>query len=196
MATKKANKAKRKGGSKKKKHNTASAKSSSARKAAPKKNSPKKRSGKKHNSFRIKKNSFDFSGVNLTDLAAAGIAAISSSAIISVIADPTSYLGIGLGLGLTFAAAKFAPRSIKAAVVLGAGVVPAVNLINRVTNNAIGNTISSGIRKFVPAGLLGNGATAPPPADQGMGGMRRVPPPPYGSAWAYGPRPGNPSGRW
>ena len=164
MAKKKANATKTKGGSKKnKKHNSGSASRSSSKKA-----NPAKKHSKKHS--RGKRNPFDVAGVNLTELAAAGIAAISSQAIVSVITDPTSWLGIGIGIGLAVAAAKFSPKSVKSAVTVGAGVVPAVNLINRVTKNAIGNTITSTLRGFVPAGLLGDGAAA----GTGMAGPRRA----------------------
>lgn len=141
------------GGSKNKKYNPQAARASSK---AKKTNPTKKKPSKKYS----RKNPFDVAGLNLTELGAAALAAISSQAITSVITDPTSWLGIGIGIGLAALTHQVAPESVKSAATVGAGVVPAVNFINRLTNNAIGNTIRSTLQGVMPAGLLGSGNSA------------------------------------
>lgn len=159
---KRANAKKKKGGSKKhRKHNSASASASSS-KANPK--TRKKNSKKKH--YARRRNPFDVAGLNLMELGAAALAAIGSQATVTAITDPTSYLGIGIGLGLAVLAAKFVPRSVRGAAVLGAGVPPVVNVINRLTNNAIGTSITSNIQRFFPTAA---------PQNTNMSGMVRVP---------------------
>lgn len=170
MATKKKNATKKKGSKKRKKNSAAASGSSSRKSTAAKTNPPKKRNGKKH-AQRARRNPLDVKGVDFMQLGVAGLVAIGSQAVTSVFFNPQSALGIGMGIALTFGAAYIAPRQFKTGAVIGAGVVPIVNGINRLTGNKIGDTITSTLRGFIPAGLLGNGA--PQNTQNNMAGIRR-----------------------
>jgi hypothetical protein len=166
---KKANKAKRKGGSKKskKKHNTAKSASSSSPKTK-KANPAKKRAGSKKNSAkRALRNPLrnplpGLGDVSIQDWGVFALFAIGSPTVAGLLAAPGGWANIGIQFGITALTAYGAPKSIKTPATFGAGGPAVVTFVNKVTNNWISSFIQRTIGPIIPAGLLGTGAAAGP----------------------------------
>jgi hypothetical protein len=176
MANKKAN-TKKKGGSKKKKRsNTGTAKASKPKKSNP--GPTKKKGGSKSRSSSLAKrmNGLPSLGnVSVTDWAAFVLFAITTRAITSVFVDPDSWKGVGVQIGLTALAARFAPKGVKTAAVFGAGGGAAISAFNKLTNGLVQNTITGWVGRLGPQQQIAAGAGAGAPAQTGMAGQYRGP---------------------
>jgi hypothetical protein len=171
----KANKAKRKGGSKKNKKSISASSRSSSSTSVRKPNPKKKKGGRKRNTSSRKSilnNPLAALGnVSLVEWGTFALFAIASPTLASLLAVPNGWLNIGIQFGLTAAAAKFAPKSVKTAAVFGAGGPAVVSLVNKLTGNVIGTTIQRYIGPIIPVGLLGTGAPAPVQQTNNMAGL-------------------------
>jgi hypothetical protein len=174
----KANKPKKRSKSKGGRRNTAAKKTSTPKSnsAAPRKAASTRRpTTTKANSSRRKKkpsrrNGFTFKGLNAVDLGVGALSLITTQALAQAASgwiDPSSILGIGAQLGMAAVAYAVAPGSIRNAVVAGAGITPVANLINRLTGNVIGSTITDTVRGFLPAAPTPQTTTD----QQGMGSL-------------------------
>ena len=155
MQKKKSQKKRGKGG----RRNTAAAKTnkpkvnpSQATRATTSK--PKVNGRRKKKYSRSRRNTFTFRGLNAMDLGVGALALIGTQAVAQGVrrwVDPSSYLGLGLQLGMAAGLYAICPSSMRNAVVLGAGITPVANAINRLTGNVIGTTIENAVQQVLPA---------------------------------------------
>jgi len=127
---------------------------------------PKTNGRRKKKYTRSRRNTFSFRGLNAMDLGVGALALIGTQAIAQGVkswVDPSSYLGLGLQLGMAAGLYAIAPSHIRNAVVLGAGITPVANAINRVTGNVIGTTIQNAVQHVLPASM--------PTAQQNLSGL-------------------------
>jgi hypothetical protein len=132
----------------------------------------KKKGGGRRNSASSWKNGFTFKGLNAMDLGVGALSLIVTQALAQVLSPwvaQTSYLGIGVQVGMAAGVFAIAPANMRNAATLGAGITPVASLINRLTNNAIGTTIVQTARGFLPA------PATQAPATNGQQGIAGIP---------------------
>ena len=115
---------------------------------------PKTNGRRKKKYTRSRRNTISFRGLNAMDLGVGALALIGTQAVAQGVkrwVDPSSYLGLGLQLGIAAGLYAISPASIRNAVVLGAGITPVANAINRLTGNVIGTTIENAVQGVLPA---------------------------------------------